>query len=482
MFNNEKTLLNMSLIVAIDNQGGIAKEGVIPWSIQNDLLFFLDVTKRNYNNKRNILIMGKNTYLSLNGKTLKDRIIIVISSTLWENQEDVYFCTTLKEAVDKAIQLDQGQLFFCGGKHIYEQCMPYVNTIYLTQIDDDYQCDVTIDIHANHFCTYSKDTFMLTDTKNNKNVNVTFIKMYLNECPFIKTEEHQYLDLLKKILLKGHLRQTRNAMVYSLFGDQMIFDLSDWTLPLFTTKKVMARFVFEELLFFLRGQTNSKILQDKGIHIWDSNSSREFLDTNGFHHYETNDIGNLYGFQFLHYGCDYKGYNQHYEGYNQLEETIKLLKKDLYSRRILMTSFDPSRANQGVLYPCHSNILQWYVEGDDKLSVHMYQRSADFMCGIPYNVCSLALFCMLMCQTLNSDPTFSPKLEPGRIIMSFGDMHIYNKPDHLLACIRQMNRTPYPFPQIKIKQFKQNIADYEWEDLELINYQCDPHIPIKMVA
>lgn len=295
-----------------------------------------------------------------------------------------------------------------------------------------------------------------------------------------KHEEYQYLNLLENVIEYGHKRQTRNAIVYSMFGSQLQFDLKDWTLPLLTTKRVSLRFIFEELMFFLRGQTNSKILQDKGIHIWDDNTSREFLDQNGFQHYSDNSMGNMYGFQWLHYGCDYEGSDAIYKGYNQLEETIKLLKKDIYSRRMIMTTFDPSRAKQGVLYPCHSIVLQWYIEGDNRLSVHNYIRSSDLGCGLSFNIGSTSLMCMLMCQTLNSDPEFKNKLEPGRVIISLGDYHLYE--DHIDAVKEQLKRVPYSFPTLKINKLSNNITDYEWEDLQLINYQCHPTIKMKMVV
>ena len=294
-------------------------------------------------------------------------------------------------------------------------------------------------------------------------------------------EEYQYLDLLKRLLDQGHHRQTRNGIVYSMFGAQLQFDLKNWTLPLLTTKRVFLKSIFEELMFFIRGQTDTTILQEKGIHIWDSNTSRQFLDDHGFEHYPTNSMGAMYGHNWLHYGCDYVAPDTDYKGYNQLEATIKLLKTDIYSRRILMTTFDPSRADQGVLYPCHSIILQWYVEGDNRLSVHTYIRSSDVFLDLNFNQTSISLFCMLMCQTLNIDPEFNPKLEPGRVIISLGDYHIYDKPDHIAGAKEQISRIPYPFPTLKIKP-NTNIAAYQWEDLELINYKHHPAINAKMVA
>src|SRR5438445_1403505 len=152
MFNNEITLLNMSLIVAIDNQGAISKQGQIPWDIDIDTKFFLDVTKRDYNGKKNILIMGRLTWQSLNlNKSLDYRILIVVSSSLYQNISDVYFFPTFNEAYNKAIDLNEGEIFFVGGKHIYEQAMPFVKIIYLTQIDENYECDNILDINANHF-------------------------------------------------------------------------------------------------------------------------------------------------------------------------------------------------------------------------------------------------------------------------------------------------------------------------------------------
>ena len=472
-----------SLIVAIDNNGGISKKGenTLRWDIKLDTQFFQDVTKRDYNGKKNILIMGKNTYESLNLKSsLPGRIIIVVSSTLQINIPDVYFEPTFNQSYQKAIDLNEGIIIFCGGKNIYEQAMPLVNIIYLTQIHDDYQCDNILDINADHFHVYSQDTFRLKDTKNDKDVDVTFIKMYLSEPDhFKRIEEHQYLDLLKKILFKGELRKTRNALTYSLFSHTMEFNLQN-SFPLMTTKRMFLKGIFFELMWFISGSTNSKVLEEQGVNIWKANTSREFLDSMRLNHYDEGDTGPLYGFNFNYYGLEYKGMNEDYNnkgGINQFEYCLNLLKTDPTSRRIIMSSFNPATANQCVLYPCHSNILQWYVEDDNKLSLACYNRSQDVPMANNWNHVMAALLVYMFCEILTNQ---GYSYTPSRLIIHMGDVHVYKL--HQQETLRQILRDPHPFPTLSFNRKVTDLNDFKFEDLVLKNYKCYPTIPMKMVA
>jgi thymidylate synthase len=246
-------------------------------------------------------------------------------------------------------------------------------------------------------------------------------------------EEYQYLNLLKKCLL-GNKRQTRNSETYSLFTEMLSFNLMKG-FPLLTTKKVFIRGIFEELMFFIRGQTNTKLLEYKGVNIWKPNTTKEFIESCNLP-YNEGDMGPMYGFQWIHFNAEYKDCSTDYNGmgYNQLEEVINLLIKDPYSRRILMTTYNPLQAKQGVLYPCHSIVIQFYVDNMNMISMSMYQRSSDAFLGLPYNIASNALLLHLICSTVNKRINKN-KYSVGKLNIILGDVHIYK--DHIDAVNQQ---------------------------------------------
>ena len=479
--------MNTSIIVAVDKNGGISKDGIIPWHIKEDIWFFMDVTKREYiKGLNNILIMGKNTWLNCRD-TLKNRSIIVVSSTISIEDPtlaDTYLSSSYEEALTLANAMyDEnkiGHIFICGGSKIYEEAQKYdINTIYLSKIDEDYECDNIININLDKYNTFTTNTFKLMDNK--KEVEVTFQKLYLIlPDHWIKNQEHQYLNLLNDVLTNGDFRQTRNSKTWSLFSKHLEFDLSQY--PVLSSRKSFFKGIAEELFFFLKADTNSKHLEEKGINIWKANTTREFLDSVGLD-YPEGVIGNMYGYQWSHYGYPYQGVDHDYtdKGFNQLKSCIELLKTDPHSRRIMITTYDPSTADQGVLRPCHSIIIQFYVEKGHRLSMTCYNRSQDIFLGTNFNIPSSALLIYLFCHVINNDVNYhGPKFTPGRLIVNLGDCHIYE--DHRPMAIRQILRDPYPFPQLKINRTVTDLTDFRYEDLELVNYQSYPNIIAKMVA
>lgn len=291
-------------------------------------------------------------------------------------------------------------------------------------------------------------------------------------------EELQFHNLIKKILNQGDLRRTRNGEVYSIFGEKMEFDLSNG-FPLMTTKRMFLRGVFEELKFFLSGKTDTNILKSKGVHIWDANTSQEFIDKIGLP-YEEGDMGPMYGHQFRHYGADYISKDIDYtgKGYDQLEYVINEIINNPTSRRIIMTSFNPFDAQHSVLYPCHSICIQFYVN-DNKLSCSMTQRSCDIMCGFPFNLASTALLIHIMCAIVNNRKD-GLNLIPGKLILFFNDIHLYK--EHQEQALEQIKREPYNFPILNITKKVKNSDELEWKDIELKNYNCHPAIKTVMIA
>jgi thymidylate synthase len=235
-------------------------------------------------------------------------------------------------------------------------------------------------------------------------------------------------------------------------------------------------------MFFLRGQTNSKILEDKGVNIWKPNSTREFLDSIGKNEYPEGELGPMYGFNWKYAGADYN-IGPTGDEFNQIQYCLNLLKTDPFSRRILMTTFIPHIAQQGVLYPCHGICVQFYVESDQDynyLTCMMYQRSVDYLVGLPFNITSYSLLVNLFCETINSDQNYyGLKFKPKELVIFLGDTHIYE--EHQNNGLIQIKREPFEFPTIHING-KNDIESYEYKDILLKDYKYHPKLEFIMKA
>lgn len=238
--------------------------------------------------------------------------------------------------------------------------------------------------------------------------------------------------------------------------------------PLLTTKRVFWRAVAEELLWFIKGSTDARILQEKGIKIWDGNSTREFLDASGFKDRQVGDLGPVYGFQWRHFGAEYGTCDDDYsgKGIDQLKEIIERIRTNPNDRRIIMSAWNPVQIPQMALPPCHC-LAQFYV-ADGELSCQLYQRSADMGLGVPFNIASYALLTYMIAHVTN--------LKPGDFIHTLGDTHVYL--NHVEPLKAQLERKPRPFPQLKFKRQVASIDDFTFEDLEIVGY--DPYPTIKM--
>jgi thymidylate synthase len=256
----------------------------------------------------------------------------------------------------------------------------------------------------------------------------------------------QYSSLLQHILDTGTEKSDRTGTgTISTFGYQMRFDLSKG-FPLVTTKKVHLKSIIYELLWFIKGDTNVKYLQDHGVKIWD-----EWAREDG-------SLGPVYGKQWRSWqGADG-------QVYDQLQDVIHQLKTNPDSRRIIISAWNVADLKEMALMPCH-NMFQFYV-ANGKLSCQLYQRSADVFLGVPFNIASYALFTMMLAQVCG--------LEVGEFIHTFGDVHIYS--NHLEQVKLQLSRTPFDLPTMKINPERKNIEDFIYEDFTLENYQCHPAI------
>jgi thymidylate synthase len=291
-----------------------------------------------------------------------------------------------------------------------------------------------------------------------------------------KHEEYQYLNLLENILENGTWEEGRNGKTKSIFGTSMRFSLKDGKIPIFTTKKVAWKTCLKELLWFIRGETDNKILKAQGVHIWDANGSREFMDSRGLTNYDEDELGPIYGRQWRHFNaeCDVNGKRiEGSEGIDQLQQIIDALKdpKQRTSRRLILTAWNPYQLDKMALPPCHC-FCQFNVHDGNKLSCSMYQRSNDEACGTTFNIASYSFLTHLLAKHCG--------LEAYEFIYFKGNCHIYE--EHIDGIKIQLQREPYPFPNVTIKHVRENISDYQVEDFGIINYQYHPQIKFQMVA
>ena len=285
--------------------------------------------------------------------------------------------------------------------------------------------------------------------------------------------EEGYLNLLRKLLEEGITREDRTGVgTLSLFGEQLKFNL-DGQFPLLTTKKVFTKAIIHELLFFIRGDTDSKILEKEKVNIWKWNTTRDFLDKRNLTDYEEGDLGPMYGFNWRHFNAEYSGCDKDYtgEGLDQLQNLITEIKENHNSRRLLMTTFNPSVLDKSCLMPCHGISVQFYVN-DGYLSCLMNQRSVDTACGLPYNITSYSLLTYMIAHLCN--------LKPKELIISGGDVHLYKT--HIENARIQVDRVPMDFPTLKINREIKDIDDFKYEDFTIVNYEHHPTLKYEMAV
>ena len=262
----------------------------------------------------------------------------------------------------------------------------------------------------------------------------------------------QYLNLLNRILTEGAQKGDRTGTgTLSVFGNQIRFDLRDG-FPLLTTKKLHLKSIIYELLWFLKGDTNIHYLQEHGVRIWN-----EWADENG-------NLGPVYGHQWRSWP-DYKGGT-----IDQISNVVEMIRHCPESRRMLVTAWNPAEVDEMALPPCHC-LFQFYV-ADGRLSLQLYQRSADTFLGVPFNIASYALLLQMMAQGTG--------LEAGEFIHTTGDTHLYL--NHLEQAKLQLTREPRPLPKMKINPDVKDIFSFRYEDFELTDYHPWPHISAEVAV
>jgi dihydrofolate reductase / thymidylate synthase len=443
----------INMIVAMDENRGIGFENNIPWNLKTDMKHFKQVTLNTVSGLQPVVIMGRKTWESLK-QPLPNRINVVITK---QKINDVLCFTNLKEAIN----FHAGkEIFLIGGFGIYKEGLKYADNIYVTKINKKYVCDV--------YMVYFENDFQVD---NSYTVNCIENDVTYQIMKYIKKNVHdelQYINLIHDILSNGMDRSDRTGTgTISVFGRTMSFNLQKG-FPLLTTKKMFFKGIFYELLWFLKGSVDNSELLKNSVHIWDGNSSREYLDSRGLSHYAVGELGPIYGFQWRHAGAEYTGIKDYTGmGVDQVQQLIEGIKRDPNSRRHIISAWNVKDLPAMAIPPCHV-MCQFYVH-NGFLDCQLYQRSGDVGLGVPFNIASYALLTHLVAYCCD--------LKPGKFIHALGDAHIYN--NHIELIKTQLGRVPYEFPKLTITGPK-DIFEITIDNIKLENYNSHPAIKMTL--
>lgn len=456
-----------NVITAFCKGRGIGINNKLPWKYnRTDMNYFKKITGTTINPKaKNAVIMGNNTFKSMQGKLLSNRYNIVLSKTE-ENYENPFFCSTFHSALDRARhQKNIESIFVIGGEQVYEEALQNkaIDKIYVTEFPGEYPCDTF----------FPKIPEYMKLEKSQEKDNLCF-KVYGNKIDY-KSSEKQYLDALQDVLINGKETNDRTGVgTISLFSKHLRFPINlvsknEYQIPILTTKKVYIRGVIEELLWFIRGSTNSKELEVNKVYIWKGNTSKDFLASRGLDH-EEGQIGPGYGHQWVNWGGNWKTGKG---GINQVEKVINTLKTNPTSRRILINAWNVSDLHKMALPPCH--LMYMFKVSNGKLNCGMIMRSSDMFLGLPFNIMSTALLNILIAKCTN--------LIPGEITLTLNDAHIYS--NHVEQVKKQLKREPLKMPTLKINQefnCYQDLCNLTFNDFEILNYHHWSRISAEMAV
>lgn len=506
-------LRSFSLIVAVGKNDAIGDGSKLPWnSIKEDMDFFRTQTT-NLASKtavpsaqcRNAVVMGRKTWESIppQFRPLSKRLNVVLTEKCTreqlladlspENQKKIEVENSLlvihgglEEALKQLVQPPYDvavETVYCiGGSRVYAEALrspvvDHLQTVYITRVDlspESCTCFFHFPPEKNEG---SIDDIEWVVEKAEKKATTAEGGIGYQMFKYVQRnrEEEQYLSLIRHILENGVTKEDRTGIgTKSVFGAQMRFNLRGGRLPLLSTKRVFWRGVCEELLWFLSGETNAKLLSEKDIHIWDGNGSRDFLDSRGLHDNEEMDLGPVYGFQWRHFGAEYSNCHANYDnkGVDQIKRIVETLRNNPNDRRILLSAWNPAAIDKMALPPCHI-FAQFYVHPEKKeLSCQLYQRSCDMGLGVPFNIASYAFLTILLAKASG--------LQPGELVHVLGDAHVYL--NHVEPLQKQLKRVPRAFPSLVFKNERDFLEDYTFEDVEVIDYRPYPIIKMDMAV
>ena len=498
----------LNIIVAMDSHFGIGFEGKIPWRVHADMKHFREVTQDS------ILIMGRKTWESIpsqyqlfNGR---DGVVVVSTQLSRENRsatgDRVQFVKNLPEAIGRAWRRYNSflpdkpvRMFICGGEQLYFEAMEewrhMLHTLYVTIVPGDFITDVYFPIRIvskmNKVSSFLKNSaeeindptlFEIGQRKVFETNFNTKMRMKNNsrdidlvkECFWASPPDQPYVDIIRDILDNGELRQDRTGVgTYSVFDKRVEFDLTKG-FPLLSRRVIFWRGCLEETLFFLKGKTNTKELEKKGVNIWKGNTSREFLDSRGLQDLQEGDMGGNYGFLWRHFGADYEGHDKDYEGkgFDQIQYVLHEIKHNPTSRRLIVSAWNPNQEHRMSLPSCHM-LFQFYVRQGKFLDCRMFQRSCDVMLGLPFNIASYALITHIFAHKCG--------LTAGRLSLLLGDTHIYR--NHIQGANEFLTRPSLCFPYLTLMfDPEKPIEELDVEDIQLNNYAGLPPIKMEMAV
>tara|TARA_B100001094_G_C18185336_1_gene803464 strand:+ start:1781 stop:3214 length:1434 start_codon:yes stop_codon:yes gene_type:complete len=475
--------LNLIFNRNIDNIIGIYDN--LLFNISNDLKWFRKHTTSD-NSKQNVVIMGKTTWLSLKKKPLPGRLNIILSkndTSLFSNlKNDNIKCFSSLETMFKFLNtIESNKIFVIGGSIIFQSILKdyphYIDCIYETKVNKKYPLSITDKKHVRKLENNFENNFYYQLYEKNCNSDGIMYNSFKEKIDYqfliyqkrqnINQNEIEYLNVLRKINKFNKFKNSRNSDVLSSFGEKMTFDLR-LGFPLLTTKKMGYKTILRELLWFISGSTDNRILQKQNVYIWNQNASKEFMESRNLH-YEEGDLGPIYGHQWRHYGEKYSSFNKKYKGFDQLQYVIDMIKNDPNSRRIILNSWNPCDIDKMALPPCHV-MVQFYIE-DDFIDCQLYQRSGDMFLGVPFNIASYSFLLHIIGKITGYTPRY--------LYHILGDAHIYE--NHLDVVDEQLQRVPYDSPNLIISNIK-DINQITEDDFRIENYQCYSQLKTEMIA
>jgi len=465
--------MEFNIIVGVDEDNGISKNGLIPWHhthhCVDDLKLFRHLTLNS------IIIMGRKTWESIANKPLKDRINIVLTrdSNYKIGNPEVHVVNKFDIALKMCIGQNK-KVWVIGGAEIYDLALnhPLLQHVYVNKIPTRYDCDKFFKlrsglnlININHY--FKIDEKLVTPQ----------LKVY----EYKNVEELVYLELCEKLLTAPIRNNRTGTPTHSLFSQSLRFKLYDEhrgnIIPLLTTKKVPYKLILTELLWFLSGKcTNISYLKLHKNNIWDGNTSRQFLDSRGMtvdKGYEPGDTGKIYGFQWR----NWNGSIDKNDGIDQLSKIIETLKRDPFDRRMIVSVWNPEQFQDMALPPCHWS-FQFYVDNDDlgslRLNCQVNMRSGDMALGVPFNIASYAILTHIIAKIVN--------MKSGELVLVITDCHLYT--NHVNGINIQIKRRPYQFPTFEIDPTLSNnldeIANSDLSMFKLKDYHSYPSIKYDM--
>ena len=490
---------NVSMVVAFCHKSfGIGASGTIPWNIPEDRARFKNLTMGK------TVVMGRRTFESLGSQPLVGRFNVVLTSVEKDCDSDMNLCYTKNCIMSDAFSGDA--VYVIGGTRLYRQYMGKAERIYATVVEKEFAGLDTF-FPTSGFGAYRIEVAGPRTWSESEQCFYRFITYRLRSAR--GAGEEVFIDLETDILSHGSARPDRTGVgTLSLFGRQLRFDISE-SIPVITTRALGIKTVIRELLWFLRGSCDSKELERDGVRIWAGNTSRAFLDARGLTSYAEGETGPLYGHALRRFGAPYcfkgaggavaavgccfgtKDVNnrQAVEPFDQLEALIAGIKADPFSRRHLMTTFNPGVVDQCVLAPCHGIAIQFYVDeiaddGEEKitrgLSCHVYCRSSDTFLGLPFNIASYAILVYLVAARCSVGTAVC--YVPNELFISTGDAHVYA--NHVTQAWTQIGREPLPPPKLVVSEAA---AEKDWanltvDDFEIIGYLSHPAIVAEMAV